>query len=456
MTSSPRTMNKHSRIAVLLLLGLICVFHPLTARASQWYKAALHQHTSWSDGQQLPELVANWYKNNGYNFFVFTDHNSVANGTSWKQIGTLYAPTASVTAAAAQFGSDWNVTREVTSGTTTVTQLKLKTFDEIKTKLDEAGKFLTVQGEEITSTLNGSYIHANAWNTPSVISAATGTTALEILNKNLASVVAKAAGTNRTILAQINHPNAGPNASYAISAEDLAKSTSQFVEIYNAVPNTYHYGDSTHPSEEKLWDIANTIRLTAMHMPPLYGTAVDDAHTYLTTSKSAANPGRAWTMIRASELSTDAIFTAMTNGDFYASTGVELSELNYDSDLKTLTVSVNAESNVNYRIDFIGTLKGVDPTKQTDGTYSSEIGKVLYSVTGTSATYTLTGNELYVRAFVYSDKAVDYPTTGGVATKQAWTQPVGWSITTIPEPCTCMMLITAAFGLLAYLWRNRP
>ena len=58
-------------------------------------------------------------------------------------------------------------------------------------------------------------------------------------------------------------------------------------------------------------------------------------------------------------------------------------------------------------------------------TYSSDVGKVLAKITGTSATYQLTGNELYVRAVVTSTKKHWNPSLEN-QTEQAWTQPVGW------------------------------
>ncbi|MBS0266423.1 MAG: PHP domain-containing protein, partial [Planctomycetes bacterium] len=42
-----------------------------------WYKGNLHTHTLWSDGDDYPEMVALWYKDNGYDFLAFTDHNTL-------------------------------------------------------------------------------------------------------------------------------------------------------------------------------------------------------------------------------------------------------------------------------------------------------------------------------------------------------------------------------------------
>ena len=43
----------------------------------RWWRGNLHTHSFWSDGDDFPENVAKWYKDNDYNFLAFTDHNIV-------------------------------------------------------------------------------------------------------------------------------------------------------------------------------------------------------------------------------------------------------------------------------------------------------------------------------------------------------------------------------------------
>jgi Histidinol phosphatase and related hydrolases of the PHP family len=40
-----------------------------------WYKGNTHTHTFYSDGDSLPDEVARWYVEHGYDFLVLTDHN---------------------------------------------------------------------------------------------------------------------------------------------------------------------------------------------------------------------------------------------------------------------------------------------------------------------------------------------------------------------------------------------
>jgi hypothetical protein len=42
-----------------------------------WYRGNLHTHTSFSDGKVTLEEAINFYKKNGYDFLVITDHNKI-------------------------------------------------------------------------------------------------------------------------------------------------------------------------------------------------------------------------------------------------------------------------------------------------------------------------------------------------------------------------------------------
>ncbi|HOL66336.1 MAG TPA: hypothetical protein PKX93_02635, partial [bacterium] len=240
----------------------------------------------------------------------------------------------------------------------------------------------------------------------------------------------------------INHPNFH----YALTAEDLAETDACFFEVYNAHPGSNNEGDSKHPDTEKMWDIASSLRLLKWKKPPLFGLATDDSHHYHEFAPNRANPGRAFVMVRARELTVPEIIAALQRGDFYASSGVILQEVRYEARERKLVVQVQPEKDTHYRIDFIGTTIDAEARPETvlapesvpeeqslqkapgrfTGRYRPQIGHVFLSVKGTSATYTLTGKELYVRAVVTSDRPVPWlPPEEGIYQK-AWTQPVGW------------------------------
>ena len=43
--------------------------------ARNWKKGALHTHTLWSDGRNLPEMVLKTYRDRGFDFVCLSDHN---------------------------------------------------------------------------------------------------------------------------------------------------------------------------------------------------------------------------------------------------------------------------------------------------------------------------------------------------------------------------------------------
>ena len=99
-----------------------------------------------------------------------------------------------------------------------------------------------------------------------------------------------------------------------------------------------------------------------------------------------------------------------------------------------LTIEIEPEEGVTYTTEFIGTRTGYDPKSErvvgADGTplrtsrvYSKDIGAVLASSTGTSASYSMKGDEIYVRARIISSKLKADPYREGEV-EMAWVQPV--------------------------------
>jgi hypothetical protein len=147
-------------------------------------------------------------------------------------------------------------------------------------------------------------------------------------------------------------------------------------EIFNGHPMVNNLGGGAAPGLEEVWDalLSRGIRL--------YGIAVDDAHTFKQPGNPAVpGPGRGWVVVRSASLEPRALLDAMERGDFYASTGVELSD--YQVNATTMTVTVKKTAFSKYRIQFIG-----------------EGGKVLKEALDSPASYTFTGQEAYVRATV--------------------------------------------------------
>ena len=201
-----------------------------------------------------------------------------------------------------------------------------------------------------------------------------------------------------------------------MTAEDPRLWFRKDFEVYNGHPGVNQLGDAKHPSVEAIWDMANAIRQTTLNVPPLMGIATDDSHEY--HGKPGSRPGRGWVMVRSRYLTPEHLIRAMKRGDFYASSGVTLENVQFDPKTLTLKLDIQPEENVTYTTSFIATLK-------SEGSDRERIGQQVHSSNDLSPSYQMKGNELYVRAVVTSSKRHQDPSFKDQH-QQAWTQPVGW------------------------------
>lgn len=384
---------------------------PPVDAGSTWWKGEIHSHSVWSDGDDYPEMIADWYKENGFNFLAVTDHNTVQAGEKW--IGKR--PTNVHQQYVDKMGADWVEERTVDGKE----QVRLKTLEEYAPLFDEEGRFLLLQGEEISDKLSDKQVHMNVLNLAATIRPQRGYTKAQIIERTLAAIREQADTTGRDVYFQLNHPNF----TQAFGPADLIGTTEiTHFEVYNGHPHVDNTGDNASFSSERLWDIALTKRVEK-GQPLLYGTAVSDAHDYHEFGQRKRNPGRGFVMVRAEELTTETLIDALNSGDFYASTGVEIDNIEVDG--SKLTVSIEPESGVTYTTQFIGTRTGYTPVGSP--TYSDEIGVVLSEVTGVTPEYEFTGDELYVRAKIISSKPEENPLHAGDM-ERAWTQPITPSV----------------------------
>ncbi len=400
--------------------------------ALRWWKGNLHTHTLWSDGDDFPEMVAEWYRTRGYHFLALTDHNILAQGMQWKKESTIVSRGGDtvIPKYLARFGTSWAESR----GSGADKEWRLKPLDEFRALAEERGRFLLIPAEEISDQAEGVPVHINAANLSETLTPVGGKTVVETINNNLRAVHERAERAGREMLAHLNHPNFH----YAITAEDIAHAVlERHFEVYNGHPSVNHQGDADHPSTERLWDIANTIRLVDLKTAPLFGIATDDSHSYH-GAPQASSPGRGWTMVRATHLTPEHILRAIKAGDCYASSGVTLRDVRYDASTRLLEIEVEPDGNATFRTNFIGTLRDVSTAGKPVETsldrpgryshqYSQRIGQVLATSEGLKVSYRLTGEELYVRAVITSSATPTNPSFAGQK-QQAWTQPVGWSI----------------------------
>src|SRR4051812_3517344 len=52
----------------------------------KFWKGNLHTHSFWSDGDDFPEMIADWYREKGYNFLSLSDHNVLSEGERWLDV----------------------------------------------------------------------------------------------------------------------------------------------------------------------------------------------------------------------------------------------------------------------------------------------------------------------------------------------------------------------------------
>lgn len=385
-------------------LFFMCLFTD-PALSQQWYRGNLHTHSYWSDGDDFPEMIIDWYKTHNYDFIALSDHNILAAGEFWKLMPDTETARQSFDKYLEKYGEDWVTYQKNDEGRV---EVKLKTLEEYRPRFEEPGAFLIIKSEEITDGYEGKPIHMNATNIKELIKPEGGSSVTEVMQNNINQVQAQRKRTGQPMFPHINHPNFG----WAITVDDMLPLTGErFFEVYNGHPLVHNYGDDTRLGTEAIWDILITNYLKG-GKPVMYGLAVDDSHSYHEFNGEKSNPGRGWVMVQADELTPEAIVTAMEAGNFYGSTGVMLETVVFKS--KALTIKVQPESGVNYRIQFWGTKQGA-PREQ--------MGQLLKEVEGTEASYPLADNDLYVRAKIISDKPQDNPYQPG-DTETAWTQPV--------------------------------
>jgi hypothetical protein len=192
----------HQRIAYFLFFVFLAVSGPWAqvfevpdTAGTQWFKGNTHAHTNASDGDSTPQQVADWYREHGYQFLVFSDHN-------------------------------------------TFTQLK---------PVSSVPGFLTIGGEELSRSYQGKMLHVNALNISRDLLFTTASSPLSALQANI-DAVREAGG-----VPQINHPNTD----WAIDQETLLRLTDvRLFELANRSPNSsrFNAGDASHPGLEAVWD----------------------------------------------------------------------------------------------------------------------------------------------------------------------------------------------------------
>jgi hypothetical protein len=392
------------RTSILLALLCTAVFACAQDSTLKWYKGNTHTHSYWSDGDDFPEMIMEWYKSRNYDFIALSDHNILANVEKWKEISANPFRQRRFQEYLKKYGEKWVQYKTDSSGKINV---KLKMLDEYRPLFEEPGKFLIIQAEELSDGYKGKPIHINVVNVKELVQPQGGNSVAEVIQNNLNEIYAQRKKTGQPMFPHINHPNF----QWAIKIEDMMELKGErFFEVFNGHPHVHNYGDSTTMGMEELWDKL-LIHYIGQGKELLYGLATDDTHNYLEYKVGLANPGRGWIMVRAASLNAAAIIDAMEKGNFYATTGVELKEIRYQKN--NLEVIVNEQPGVNYTIEFWG----------ATGSGKNKKRALLKTVHSSTASYKVKHRDLYVRAKIISSRPKENPfQTGDMET--AWTQPV--------------------------------
>jgi hypothetical protein len=409
-----------------------------------WKKGALHAHSLWSDGRNLPEMVIKTYRDRGFDFVCLSDHNI------FQKRENMYLPLARDEGPWPPMATRSELARleEALPGSAVTEKIavrrfvKLKTYEELRREFEVPGKFLVVPGEEITLILDsypcsndrsrGDY-HINTFNLPCDLPILHGENALEAVTLNLRSYEKAAAEYPHPSFAMLNHPF---GRYWDIDPRILVERDEfRHFEICN------NGCDADAPpvelfSVEQFWDFVLAHRLV-QGKPLLYATATDDLHF--------CDPERidgfcgcelGWIMVNVpGEFTADAIVEAMDKGDYYPTTGVLLDEIDFDRATGTLRVKAQAEPGTNYRVEFITTKRDfnrsiVEKEYPHEGRYTrilpvinDTIGRTVKSVEGPEASCTMADDDLYIRAIVVSDRPGKVSRMFYPETLQAWTQP---------------------------------
>ena len=330
--------------ACITALAATACAAPPTSETLHWFKGNLHTHTNKSDGDSTPAVVARWYRDHNYDFLALTDHNKFTDPK----------------AVQAQLGAP-------------------------------AGRkpLLLIPGEEVSDGFNdGKQFHA-----VHVVALGTTCTLGKQGGASTSDVIARcdAAVTSAGGLAVLGHPNFV----WSLTADDLLRQPEvTHFEVSNMSPAVHNAGGGGVPSTDQIWDrVLSTGR-------QLYGLATDDSHHLSLLDARHANPGRGWVCVRAAALTEGDILGALRSGNFYASTGVDLADLQTTGGVLRLRIAPGWTEfsgwQEKYTTQFIG-----------------KNGRILKTDLSLDPSYKLKAGDLYVRAKVTSSNGAN-----------AWTQPL--------------------------------
>jgi hypothetical protein len=245
----------------------------------RWFKGNTHTHTTESDGDSPPEVVAAWYKSRGYQFLVLSDHNVF---TDPARLAALVDST-----------------------------------------------FLLIGGEELTTSVERRPVHVNGLALTHLVAPRNDSTLIGTIQGNVDAVRA-ASG-----VPHINHPNFR----WAFGTAELLRiRNDSLLEIHSGHPLVHNEGGDGSPGMEAVWDALLTSgkRIYGIAVD-------DAHHFQGEFSRERSNPGRGWIAIAAPRLDAALLMRNLERGLFYASSAVTVDSIQVSATAIAIQVRQEAD-----------------------------------------------------------------------------------------------------------------
>lgn len=341
---------------------IMSVYNPYHNKGNQKLKGQLHAHTTNSDGRFSPEDTVEKYYNAGYDFFTITDHNVITKEPSNNQMLWLC--------------DSYEDTRNSNGNQ----HMNIYNVDSVKNVVDMYNTTNTPQTIVDEFVIKGKSLVC--YNHPEYPVTYASDETLENLPKGI-SFIEIWNGSIQEIVGTVP------------SYSDLPISNVRYGDMYVCSDTNKTYINSSLTLDSAIWgettypngNLDRGFMKMLDNGHKVFCLATDDYHF-----ESLFNNG--WVVVFANSKTKNSIMNALSNGSFYASTGVNISDISFIDGV----FSIDIENGDNAITTFYG--------------YNNE---VLKSVNGASAIYEMNGSENYVRAMVE------------IAGKKAWTQPI-WNL----------------------------
>lgn len=276
------TIRLATALTALVAIGspaLAQRFEPRNTAGLTWYQGNTHSHTTGSDGDSPPEVVARWYKDHGYRFLVLSDHNVFTDPARLRHLTD--------------------------------------------------SSFLLIGGEELTSRFGEKPVHVNGLALSGQLAPRTDTTLVGTIQRNV-DAIREAAG-----IPHINHPNFR----WAFGLNELLQVRSDpLLEIYSGHPRVNNEGGGGSAGMEEIWDGLLSVgkRIYGIAVD-------DAHHFQGEFSRERSNPGRGWVAVAATALETGALMRSLEQGLFYASSGVTLDSVSVSATTMTIRIRAEGD-----------------------------------------------------------------------------------------------------------------